>query len=67
MSEDIDPHILKRYEIVRRIGKGAYGVVWILVLFIGMEGSWQTLKKYACRSKKNIWCVLECNRCLTYF
>lgn len=28
MSEDIEPHILKRYEIVRRIGKGAYGVVW---------------------------------------
>ena len=28
MSEDIEPHILKRYEVVRRIGKGAYGVVW---------------------------------------
>lgn len=27
MSDDIEPHILKRYEIVRRIGKGAYGVV----------------------------------------
>jgi mitogen-activated protein kinase 15 len=27
MSEDIEPHILKRYEIVRRIGKGAYGIV----------------------------------------
>ena len=28
MSEDIEPHILKRYEIVRRIGKGAYGIVF---------------------------------------
>jgi mitogen-activated protein kinase 15 len=27
MSDDIEPHILKRYEIVRRIGKGAYGIV----------------------------------------
>lgn len=27
MSDDIEPHILKRYEITRRIGKGAYGVV----------------------------------------
>ena len=29
MSDDIEPHILKRYEIVRRIGKGAYGIVFI--------------------------------------
>ena len=28
MSDDIEPHILKRYEIVRRIGKGAYGIVF---------------------------------------
>ncbi|CAD8162026.1 unnamed protein product [Paramecium pentaurelia] len=28
MSDEIEPHILKRYEIVRKIGKGAYGVVW---------------------------------------
>lgn len=30
MSEDIEPHILKRYEVVRRIGKGAYGIVIII-------------------------------------
>lgn len=30
MSDDIEPHILKRYEIVRRIGKGAYGIVAFL-------------------------------------
>lgn len=28
MSEDIEPHILKRYEIIQKLGKGAYGVVW---------------------------------------
>ena len=28
MSEDIDPHILKRYEIIKKIGMGAYGIVW---------------------------------------
>ncbi|CAK73063.1 unnamed protein product (macronuclear) [Paramecium tetraurelia] len=28
MSDEIEPHILKRYEIVSKIGKGAYGVVW---------------------------------------
>ena len=38
MSEDIEPHILKRYEIVRRIGKGAYGIV-IHIFMVGVEGS----------------------------
>jgi mitogen-activated protein kinase 15 len=28
MSEKIDEHILKKYEIISKIGKGAYGVVW---------------------------------------
>ena len=28
MSENIEPHILKRYEIIQKMGKGAYGVVW---------------------------------------
>ena len=27
-STDIDSHIGKKYEIRRRLGKGAYGVVW---------------------------------------
>lgn len=27
-DEQIDAHVLKRYEIVNRVGKGAYGVVW---------------------------------------
>lgn len=38
MSDDIEPHILKRYEIVRRIGKGAYGIV-ILSFNKGMESN----------------------------
>jgi mitogen-activated protein kinase 15 len=28
MSEDIEPHILKKFEIIQKLGKGAYGVVW---------------------------------------
>lgn len=28
MTDQIDPHILKRYQIVSNLGKGAYGVVW---------------------------------------
>eukprot|EP00736_Rhodelphis_marinus_P000166 Rmarinus@m.20708 len=27
-EEHIEPHILKRYEIQQKLGKGAYGVVW---------------------------------------
>ncbi|ELR10916.1 extracellular response kinase, putative [Acanthamoeba castellanii str. Neff] len=28
MSDDIDKHVLKRYEIATKLGKGAYGIVW---------------------------------------
>jgi mitogen-activated protein kinase 15 len=28
MSEEVEPHILKRYEIIKKIGRGAYGIVW---------------------------------------
>jgi mitogen-activated protein kinase 15 len=28
MTEEIEPHILARYDILSRLGKGAYGVVW---------------------------------------
>jgi mitogen-activated protein kinase 15 len=27
-SEEIEPHILHKYEIIQKLGKGAYGVVW---------------------------------------
>jgi len=27
-NEDIDAHILERYEIIQKLGKGAYGIVW---------------------------------------
>jgi mitogen-activated protein kinase 15 len=26
--EDLEPHILDKYNIIQRLGKGAYGVVW---------------------------------------
>lgn len=28
MEEHIDSHVLRKYEIIHRVGKGAYGVVW---------------------------------------
>jgi len=28
MSEEIENHILRRFEVAGRLGKGAYGVVW---------------------------------------
>jgi len=28
MSEDIDRHVLRKYEVQQKLGKGAYGVVW---------------------------------------
>jgi len=28
MSEDIDRHVLRKYDIVQKLGKGAYGIVW---------------------------------------
>lgn len=31
MSEDIEAHILSKYEIVSKLGRGAYGVVWKVI------------------------------------
>ncbi|KAL8427383.1 hypothetical protein Efla_006414 [Eimeria flavescens] len=28
MSEAVDKHVLRKYDIVQKLGKGAYGVVW---------------------------------------
>jgi mitogen-activated protein kinase 15 len=28
MSDEIDRHVLRRYETVQKLGKGAYGIVW---------------------------------------
>lgn len=28
MTEDIETHILNKFEIIQKLGKGAYGVVW---------------------------------------
>lgn len=28
MSEEIEAHILRKYEIIQKLGKGAYGIVW---------------------------------------
>ena len=28
MSEEIESHILRKFEIIQKLGKGAYGIVW---------------------------------------
>ena len=28
MSEEIEPHVLRKFEIIQKLGKGAYGIVW---------------------------------------
>jgi mitogen-activated protein kinase 15 len=28
MTEEIEAHVLKKYEIIQKLGKGAYGIVW---------------------------------------
>ena len=28
MSEDVEGHILKKYDLLVKLGRGAYGIVW---------------------------------------
>ncbi len=28
MADQIEPHILRKFEIIQKLGKGAYGIVW---------------------------------------
>jgi len=28
MTEEIDKHLLRKFDIVQKLGKGAYGIVW---------------------------------------
>ena len=28
MTDKIEPHITRKFEIIQRLGKGAYGIVW---------------------------------------
>lgn len=28
MTEEIEPHIARKFEIIQKLGKGAYGIVW---------------------------------------
>eukprot|EP00249_Psilotum_nudum_P001018 c13277_g1_i1 orf=136-450(-) len=28
MSEEIDKHVLRKYHVCQKLGKGAYGIVW---------------------------------------
>ena len=28
MSDEVEPHVLERFEVLQKLGKGAYGIVW---------------------------------------
>ena len=28
MSDEVDRHVMRKYDIVQKLGKGAYGIVW---------------------------------------
>lgn len=28
MAEELEPHINRKFEIIQKLGKGAYGIVW---------------------------------------
>ena len=28
MSEEIDRHVMRKYDVAQKLGKGAYGIVW---------------------------------------
>ena len=28
MTEELEAHVLRKYEILQKLGKGAYGIVW---------------------------------------
>ena len=28
MTEELEAHIIRKYDILQKIGKGAYGIVW---------------------------------------
>jgi len=28
MSEDVDKNVVEKFELMKRLGKGAYGIVW---------------------------------------
>lgn len=28
MSEEIDEHVIRKYDVLEKLGKGAYGIVW---------------------------------------
>ena len=31
MSEEIESHLYKKFEIIQKLGKGAYGIVWKVI------------------------------------
>ena len=63
MTEEIEPHILKKYEIVEKLGKGAYGIVWKAV---DRKLKQVVALKKVLPSNLGLRCVPQCNRCTTY-
>ena len=53
MVEEIESHILKRYELIKKQGKGAYGVVYKAM---------DKKTKEVVALKKKFRCFSKCNR-----
>jgi len=51
-NEDIDAHILTKFEVIQKLGKGAYGIVWKVRDKESNE---------VVALKKNIWGLSKCH------
>ena len=65
MSEEIEKHILIKYEIIQKLGKGAYGVVW--------KAKDRKSQKVLAIKKvffkclmEGLRCISQCHRCLAH-
>ena len=59
MSENIEDHIFNKFEIIKKLGKGAYGVVWKAI--DRKSGRIIALKKVIFIKIQGIWCISQCN------
>lgn len=46
MSEDVDAHVLKRFELCQKLGKGAYGIVFKAIEKVSPNSSFGTVAKF---------------------
>lgn len=63
MSEEIDKHVLRKYEIGQRVGKGAYGIVWKGQRTTARRLQWEHLRS-DCSSQVSIAVLIAAPACL---